>query len=92
MPIERLKRDKSPSFDQIPAEMFISVGRKCSLKIHKLFNSIWNKEKLPEDWKESIIVLYLSIRRVIKQIEIPRGIIFSPIFNLRDFRLPPRSR
>jgi hypothetical protein len=24
--------------------------------IHKLIISIWNKEELPEDWKESIIV------------------------------------
>ena len=23
---------------------------------HKLSNSIWNKEKFPEEWKESIIV------------------------------------
>jgi hypothetical protein len=26
-------------------------------KIHKLINSIWNKGKLPDQWKESIIVL-----------------------------------
>jgi hypothetical protein len=57
MPIEKLKRHKSPSFDQIPAELFISVGRKSSLKIHKLFSYILNNEKLPEDWKESIIAL-----------------------------------
>jgi hypothetical protein len=25
-------------------------------EIHKLINSIWNKEKLPQQWKESIIV------------------------------------
>jgi hypothetical protein len=24
--------------------------------IHKLINSIWNKEQLPDQWKESIIV------------------------------------
>jgi hypothetical protein len=24
--------------------------------IHKLINSVWNKEELPEQWKESIIV------------------------------------
>jgi hypothetical protein len=24
--------------------------------IHKLINFIWNKEELPEEWKESIIV------------------------------------
>jgi hypothetical protein len=26
-------------------------------EIHKLINSIWNKEELPHVWKESVIVL-----------------------------------
>jgi len=26
------------------------------MKIHKLITSIWKKENLPEDWKESIII------------------------------------
>jgi len=25
-------------------------------KIHKMFNSIWNREGLPQQWKESITV------------------------------------
>jgi hypothetical protein len=25
-------------------------------EIHKLINSVWNKEKLPDQWKKSIIV------------------------------------
>jgi len=33
--------------------------------------SIWNKEELPEEWKESIIVL--SIGREIKQIVVIIG-------------------
>jgi hypothetical protein len=28
--------------------------------MHKLNNSIWNKEELPDQWKESIIVLVLK--------------------------------
>jgi len=31
-------------------------GRTIYLEIHKLITSIWKKEKLPEEWKESIIV------------------------------------
>ena len=31
-------------------------GRTIRSEIHKLINSIWNKEELPEEWKESIIV------------------------------------
>ena len=53
---ENLKRHKSPCTDQIPAELIKSGGRTILSKIHKLINSIWNKEELHEQWKESIIV------------------------------------
>jgi len=33
-----------------------AVGKKICNEIHKLNISIWNREKLPEEWKESIIV------------------------------------
>jgi len=41
---------------QIPAEMIKAEGRTICLEIRKLITSIWKKEKLPEEWKESIIV------------------------------------
>jgi hypothetical protein len=28
----------------------------ASTEIHKRINSIWNKEELPDQWKESVIV------------------------------------
>jgi hypothetical protein len=31
-------------------------GKTIRVAIHKLIISIWNKEELPEEWKESIIV------------------------------------
>ena len=36
--------------------MIKARGRKICIEIHKLFISIWNKEELPEEWKESISV------------------------------------
>jgi hypothetical protein len=54
--IEKLKSHKSPGIDQIPAELIKAGGRKIRCVIHKLIISIWNKEELPEVWKESIIV------------------------------------
>jgi len=36
--------------------MIKAGGRKICLEIRKLISSIWKKEKLPEEWKESIIV------------------------------------
>ena len=54
--IDKLKRHKSPSIDQIPAEMIKAGCRTICLEIHKPITSIWKKEKLLEEWKESIIV------------------------------------
>jgi hypothetical protein len=56
MAIEKLKRHKSPGIDQIPAELIKAGGRTFWSEIHKLFKSIWSKEELPKQWKESVIV------------------------------------
>jgi hypothetical protein len=54
--IEKLKSHKSPGIDQIPAELIKAGGRTIRGAIHKLIIAIWNKEELPEEWKESVIV------------------------------------
>jgi hypothetical protein len=54
--IEKLKRYKSPGIDQIPAELIQAGGNTLGSEIHKPINCIWNKEELPEQWKESVIV------------------------------------
>jgi hypothetical protein len=46
--IEKFKSHKSPGINQKPAEL-IKAGGSCV--IHKLIISIWNMEKLPEEWK-----------------------------------------
>jgi hypothetical protein len=40
----------------VPAELIKAGGRIIRSEIHKLMISIWNKEELPEEWKESVIV------------------------------------
>jgi hypothetical protein len=49
--------DISSGIDQIPAELIQAGGEILHSNIHKLINSIWNTEKLPDQWEESIIVL-----------------------------------
>jgi hypothetical protein len=52
----KLQRHKSPGSDQIPTEFIKAGGRNTHNDIHKLTDSIWNKEELTEEWKVSIIV------------------------------------
>jgi hypothetical protein len=47
---------KSPGSDQLLAELIQGGGKILQYAIHKLINSVWNKEELPVQWKESIIV------------------------------------
>jgi len=54
--IEKLKNYKSLGIDQIPSEFIKAGGRTICCEIHKLIIYIWNKEELPVEWKESIIV------------------------------------
>ena len=50
------KNHKSPGIDQIPAELIKAGSSIIRREIYKLIISIWNKERMPEEWKESIIV------------------------------------
>ena len=54
--IGKLRSHKSPGIDKIPTELIKAGGRAIRIEIHKLIISIWCKEELPEEWKESIIV------------------------------------
>jgi hypothetical protein len=54
--IAKLKRYKLPGSDHIPDELIQAGGEILRSKIHKLINSVWNKEDLPGQCKESVIV------------------------------------
>jgi hypothetical protein len=54
--VAEVKKYKSPGSYQIFAESFQAWGEILWSEIHKLIYSIWNKEELPDQWKESIIV------------------------------------
>jgi hypothetical protein len=56
MASEELKRHKSQGIDQIPAELIKAGCRTIRSEIHEIIHSICNNEKLPEQWKQLIIV------------------------------------
>ena len=45
--IGKLKSNKSPGIDEIPAELIKAGGGTICGEIHKLIASIWKREKLP---------------------------------------------
>jgi hypothetical protein len=51
-----LKRYNSPVVVKILAELIQARGETLRSENHELINSIWTKEELSEQWKESIIL------------------------------------
>jgi hypothetical protein len=54
--IRKFKRYKAPGSDRIPAELIQAGVETLRSEIHKLIMPIWNKEELPHQWKESIVI------------------------------------
>jgi hypothetical protein len=54
--IGKLKSYKSPGNYQILAELINAGGNTLCSKKQKLICYIWNEEKQPQKWKESIII------------------------------------
>jgi hypothetical protein len=54
--IGKLKSYKSPGTDHISAELIKAGGEILCSEIHRLICSVWNKEELSQQWKESIII------------------------------------
>jgi hypothetical protein len=54
--VVKMKRYKSSGTDQIPAKLIKAGDEALRIEIHTFVRSVWNKEELPQQWKESIIV------------------------------------
>jgi hypothetical protein len=62
--IAKLEKYKSPGSDQILAELIQAGGEILLLEIHKLINSVWNKESCLINGRSQL--LYQFTKRVIK--------------------------
>jgi hypothetical protein len=92
--IAKLKRCKSSGIDQIPSDLIEIVGSTLRSQIHKLGNSLWNKEELSQQWKDSIIVpIYKKGDKT--DCSNYRGMSLLPatykiLFNIRASKLTPK--
>jgi hypothetical protein len=80
---------------KIPPELIKLGGNKICSKIHKLINSIWNKEKLSKQWKE-LIILPVYTKRDEKYCSNYRGIsllstTYKILSNIHLPRLTPNA-
>jgi hypothetical protein len=53
--IKKLKENKAPGTDNIPAELIKYAGHVLKHRMYKLIILIWNKEQLPTEWLQGII-------------------------------------
>ncbi len=57
--IRALKNNKSPGFDNIPAELLKQGGYLCTRTLHQYIIKVWADEVIPQQWKDaSIVTIY----------------------------------
>jgi hypothetical protein len=54
----KLKGNKAPGIDNIPAELIKHGGYTLKNRMYKLILLIWNKEQLPTEWLQGICPIY----------------------------------
>jgi hypothetical protein len=70
--IGKLKSYKSPGSDQISTEFIKAGSETLYSEVHKLICSIWNKEELPQQWKEGRISLLSTAYNILSNILLAR--------------------
>ena len=53
--LERMKPGKAPGEDGLTAEILRAGGEQVISKLHSLIKDIWINERIPKDWRKSII-------------------------------------
>uniref|UniRef100_A0A8D8TNG9 Craniofacial development protein 2 n=1 Tax=Cacopsylla melanoneura TaxID=428564 RepID=A0A8D8TNG9_9HEMI len=54
--IQDLKNNKAPGQDSIFAEVLKAGGDIIAKKLHMLILEIWEKEEIPDEWKEAVVI------------------------------------
>jgi hypothetical protein len=68
--IAKLKKYKSPGSDQIPAELIQAGGEILLSEIHKLINSVWNKEIIITTMIIITIIIIVNIFTIVSHTNI----------------------
>ena len=71
--IKRLKNNKSPGSDGIPAEYLKASGDVLAEHLHIAWQKVWSEEELPPEWNISVICPIFK-KCDVKECSIYRGI------------------
>ena len=55
--IKSLKNHKTPGKDHLNAELFKAATVTAASILPPLFDTIWNRKKIPDDWNQGIIII-----------------------------------
>jgi hypothetical protein len=58
--IRNLKNNRAPEEDSIASELIKYGGRNLWNIIHQLIKTIWEREKMPQEWSTAIIIQYTN--------------------------------
>jgi hypothetical protein len=54
--VQKLKPNKSPGEDNIPAELIKSAGADLWHRLHRIIIRVWDEEKVPDDWLMGLLI------------------------------------
>lgn len=60
--VRSLKNNKSPSADNIPAELLKEGGYICMRTLYQYITKAWTDESIPQQWRDTNIVVIYCIR------------------------------
>ena len=78
--IRRMKNGKASGADKVVAEMIKADIETSEIELTKLFNHIWQKEEIPNNWKKGIIVK-IPKKGDIKECKNWRGVTLLPVIS-----------
>ena len=54
--LKKINTGKTPGMDGFPEELYKTNGDVAIKEFTRLFNKIWHKEKVPDQWKKGLIL------------------------------------
>ena len=66
--IQYLSSGKAPGTDAIPAEVYKAGGLQMAEKLTELFQCMWRKEAIPQDFKDASIIQLYKRNEILKSV------------------------